>query len=338
MIRFTWVVLYLLMIIGLTQAQVSDERVDPEITRWALPDGTCGWCIVQISEDGTLVWYSSNPSTLHVQEIGHTYRTYDLTEYVWDVIPIVHDIEVFLDLNYVIFFSPPGGRRTLSRYNLETQSLELFEFPYGYDLIRCNWYTPTIQQTRRHIFRVGQANHMVACTRSPSPDGELVINIIDVERWEIDQMFAIEGSYYHQSYNTPYRIVGGHSNEIYFMQLPEQFASSFTLPAYDEETEEIVFGYDIVAQSWSTYVKPRERTFYAHTTLANDAGSLFVNEIDTNTRELIHFDTTYGIVNRYPNLGFFLGTDAQGNVYFRKRLTDENIEIVIMNLAPYLGE
>ncbi len=76
------------------------------------------------------------------------FEVHDLSVFAHDLLAVL-DFIPFEDEGYVVFYSPPGASRALTRYDLHERTLDHIEFAADHRLIGCNNYIPEKQRVLR---------------------------------------------------------------------------------------------------------------------------------------------------------------------------------------------
>lgn len=130
------------LLIPLSYAQVSDGILtDDDGTFWTLPFAECSGgnrCQIRVSPEGTIYYWDMVNLLLYVSKQNETsFITHDLTTHRQKLLRAI-DFVPFEASEYVAFYSPVGGSRAITRYDLTSQSAEVMQFPDGLNLVGCN--------------------------------------------------------------------------------------------------------------------------------------------------------------------------------------------------------
>jgi hypothetical protein len=305
----------------------AQNRLSDDADFWNLPV-ECdreNYCQKRISSNGTIYSWNENDFKLYISRKNvASYETYNLGQYKQGI-ALATDFAPFDELGYIVFYSPIGASRTLSRYDIDTGTLELMQFPDGFDLIGCNWTLGVRQLKLRHIYPIGTNNNLMACTTSPQSGP--VIHIIDVTSLTIRKTLDIQG-YYGDGFEPYWMVAGGINDKIYaIVYNPE--TTVVDVPQIDETIEEFVFVYDIPTETWTYEIKPKENTFEILDVLPD--GTLLFQNNTVDGKEIIQFTSDFKILRRFLNIGGFIDTTSDGNIFF---LSDDS-DILIENINDY---
>jgi hypothetical protein len=316
----------LLVSIGFAQSS-SVQLIAEDNLSWTLPATQCdgdNFCQVRISPSGTISGWDMVNFRLYVSRLNaSTYEVYDLSAYSRYLV-FVTDFIVFDELGYAIMYSPAGGSRALSRYDLSTQTLQTINFPDGYQLIGCHRYTAVNQVRLRLIFQLGLEGRFMAC--SGSPQARPIIHIINVNTLTIEQSLDLNvglGESAIPNWNT---VAGGLDNKVYaLVRNPE--ATIPNLPQIDEATQEIILTYDIANGLWSYQVKPKLTIYEILVALPNRGGILSQHDVLEGS-EIIQFDPSFDIVRRFGLDGIFQGATSDGYLFFSTGKDYSDISVI----------
>lgn len=327
-----WIFLFCLLPVSMSvsYAQSSGSQlVGADNQFWTLPATECdgdNFCEVRISPSGTISGWDKVNFRLYISRLNsQTYEVYDLSRYSQYLVFVI-DFIVFEELGYAIMYSPVGASRTLTRFNLSTQSLENVGFPSNYRLVGCNRYTAVTQRRLRFIYQLGLEGRLIACT--DSPHGNPIIHVIDINTLIIEQSLDIEARFY-DVIQPNWIIAGGLNNKIYaLVRNPE--ATMPNLPQIDDATEEIILIYNVDTETWSSQIKSQENTYEILAALPSTGGVFFQNYLSEG-KEILQFDSNFQILRRFGlNLGVFQGMTADGYIFFSTG--DDYSDIRIINV------
>jgi len=322
---------FIVSLMSITHAQTTDNTLTADDgTYWTLPMTECNddnICEIRVSPQGTIYSWDMVNFLLYVsQKNADIYDTYDLTEHSQHIIASI-DFVPYDEEGYVVFFSPNGASRALTRYELATGNLDLMQFPEDYDLVGCNRYSAVNQRELRLIFPLGLDGHLVACT--DSPQNRPVIHIIDVNTLNIEQSLDIGGQF-SDIIQPSWQLMAGLDGKIYAVVINAS-AIFPDLPPIDYENEEIALIYDTSTNLWEYQIISSSLGILVS---ALPDGTIYVRR-----RLLNQYSPSFELIREIGNTELetipqhYIGITLDGNIFLSQGVGYGNI--LVSNISDY---